>query len=139
MAFATPPVVEESAPVVNALIVPAGVPPEVAPVVVVPLVPAGVPALTALVVALDPVNVSAGTVPAFPVKVCAAAVNVATVGVIVSFPPVVPTSPFAATVPTRVLPLNVEFSVHPVPHVPVVIIFMLPAGGTVPPFTLSNA
>jgi len=69
MALATPPVVLESAPVVRALMVPAGVPPLVAlvtwadvPVKVgaatvpagvkatVPLVPAGVPALTAEVV-----------------------------------------------------------------------------------------
>jgi hypothetical protein len=107
--------------------------------VTVPFVPAGVPALTALVVALEPVKVSAGTVPALPVNVCAAAVRVATVGVMESLPPVVPTSPFAATVPTRVLPLSVEFSVQPVPQVPVVMIFMLPAGGIVPPFTLSNA
>lgn len=98
MAFATPPVVLESAPVVSALIVPAGVPPEVAPVVAVLLVPAGVPALTAEVVADVPVSVACCTVPA---------------GVIVAFPPVVPTSPLAAKVPRSILPFRAEASVHP--------------------------
>lgn len=69
IALATPPVVLESAPVVKALIVPAGVPPLVAPVVVVPFVPAGVPPLVALVVAELPVKVWAGTVPALPENV----------------------------------------------------------------------
>ena len=94
MALATPPVVLESAPVVNAAVVgtlvgavghatvPTGVTVDVA------LVPAGVPALTADVVALDPVNA------------CAAAVRVATVGVIEFAPPVPPTSPCAASVPS---------------------------------------
>ena len=67
--------------IAGALLVPAGVKETV------PLVPAGVPALTALVVA------------ALPANVCAAAVRLATVGVIVLDPPVPPMSPLAASVP----------------------------------------
>ena len=91
-----------------------------------PLVPAGVPALTADVVALDPVKVSAGTVPALPVNVGAATVPAGVyefiasvgwltvpVGVIVALPPLAPTSPFAATVPRSIFPLNAETSLHP--------------------------
>lgn len=63
-------------------------------------VPDGVPAPTLDVVSLAPVKGSAGTVPALPLKSCAAAVSVATVGVIVFAPPVVPTSPCAARVPS---------------------------------------
>lgn len=92
-----------------AAFVPAGVPADVAPVVVVPFVPAGVkltvpfvpagvPALTADVVPADPLKVGWLTVP---------------VGVMVAFPPVVPTSPFAASVPCRNWPLSALTSVKP--------------------------
>lgn len=165
IALATPPVVLESAPVVSALIVPAGVPPLTAldvtefPVkvgaatvpagvndavalvgtpaghettcagpVTVPFVPAGVPALTALDVALDPVKVWAGTVPAFPVKDCAAAVNVATVGVMELAPPAPPTSPFAANVPSGIEELRLVTSVYPEGQAPVVIMPTNPDG-----------
>lgn len=113
-AFATPPVVLESAPVVRAPMVPAGVPAEIAAFVpagvklAVPLVPAGVPADV-------PVLVPAGvkeTVPLVPE------------GVTVSTPPVVPTSPFAATVPKRNFPEKTETSVKSDGHVPVVMTIM---------------
>jgi hypothetical protein len=127
----------------------------------VPFVPAGVPALTAEVVALDPVKVwagtvpedpvkagtpagqeivSAGTVPEFPVKVGAAtvpagvklAVLFVPAGVIVSLPPVVPTSPFANSVPTSILLLIPLTSTNPVGHA-CIIIRMVPLGIMAPP------
>jgi hypothetical protein len=80
---------EKGVPVkVGAELVPAGVKETV------PFVPAGVPALTAEVVALE------------PVKVWAAAVRVATVGVTVLAPPVPPTSPLAARVPRGIAAFN---------------------------------
>lgn len=59
------------------------------------LVPEGVPALTADVVAELPVNAGAATLP----EGVKATVEFDPVGVIVSLPPVVPTSPLAASVP----------------------------------------
>jgi hypothetical protein len=115
--------------------VPAGVPALVAPVVVVPFVPAGVklavefvpagvklavefvpagvPALTAEVVSDAPVNVGVLTVPA---------------GVIAEFPPVPPTSPFAATVPCRNCPFRAATSVKFVGQLPLRIISTTPDG-----------
>lgn len=58
----TPPIVENAPALVPALL------PVTVAIVTVPFVPAGVPALTALVVADEPVNTSAGTVPADPVN-----------------------------------------------------------------------
>ena len=80
------------------------------------LVPAGVPALVAELVALDPVNV------------CAASVNVATVGVIEFGPPVPPTSPLAASVPSGIFALRAVTSAYPDGHDPLVIITVAPDG-----------
>ena len=42
------------------------------------------------------------------------------VGVMVAFPPLLPTSPFAAIVPCKNLPFSAETSVVPDGHVPVI-------------------
>ncbi len=85
--------------------------------------PAGVPALSDEVVAVDPVKAGAATVPAGvppdvaelttldPVNVGA---EIVPAGVIVSEPPVVPTSAFAASVPMIVLPFSAATSDQPV-------------------------
>ena len=80
-------------------------------------VPAGVPALTALLTTLSPVNDGAEFVP---------------LGVRVSLPPVVPTSAFAATVPTSVFPLSAVISVKPVGQTPLSISRTDPAGTAAP-------
>ena len=92
---------------IGAAIVPAGVPAVTADVAwpTIPVkigaatVPAGVPALAAEDVTRDPTNTGAEIVP---------------VGVIVFDPPVVPTSPFATSVPIIVLPLSAATSDQPV-------------------------
>ena len=96
--------------IAGALFVPAGVKETV------PFVPVGVPALTALVVAELPENI------------CAAAVKVAIVGVIVLDPPMVPTSPLAANVPNGMDPFSELFSAKPAGQLPEVIIKTEPDG-----------
>ena len=73
---------------------------------------------------------SAGTVVLLPVKVCAAAVRemLAVVGVTLSLPPVVPTSPAATVVARTILPAQAVSSVQPSGHVPVSRYVMSPAG-----------
>ena len=89
-------------------------------VVVSPVKPcaAAVSEFTVGAAAVSEFTVSAGTVVVSPVKPCAAAVRLFTVGVIVSLPPVPPTSPFAATVPNRVTPFNAATSLQPAGQVP---------------------
>jgi hypothetical protein len=99
-----------------AALVPAGVPALVAPDVAVPFVPAGVKETVEFVPAgVYEFMVSVGwlTVP---------------VGVIVAFPPVVPTSPLAATVPRSILPLSAETSDQPEGQVPEIIRVIRPDG-----------
>lgn len=97
--------------VLNApLEVPALLPVTVATVAV-PLVPAGVPALTALVVPWLPAKVGVETVPA---------------GVMLSVPPVPPTSALALIVPRGKFPLSALLSVNPMGHAPLAIITISP-------------
>ena len=86
--------------------------------VVVPLLPAGVPALTAEVVSDAPEKVGVLTVPA---------------GVIVELPPVPPTSPLAAMVPSRNWPFRAVTSVNELGQVPLRIMIMAPEGKGITP------
>jgi len=104
-------------------------------------VPAGVPALSELDATEFPVNVGAVFVPVavvvwewvprtLPVNVGAATVPAGVkltvpfvpAGVIESFPPVVPTSPFATSVPNGIFPLRAATSVNPAGHASSIII-----------------
>ena len=88
-------------------------------VAVAAFVPCGVPALVPLVAWLDvPVNTGAVTVPA---------------GVMVAFPPVVPTSPLAAIVPCTNWPFRAVTWVNELGQVPLRIIMMAPEGKGITP------
>lgn len=76
-------------------------------------VPDGVPALTAELTTL------------FPLKL--------PVGVMVVDPPVVPTSPCAASVPTSICPSNAATSLVPTGHVPLIAMPMKPTGNALLP------
>jgi hypothetical protein len=97
--------------------------------------PAGQEIVSAGTVPALPVKVSAGTVPADPVNVGAATVPAGVklavafdpVGVTLFAPPVVPTSPFAAIVPYGIAPLSAETSEYP-PGQAVIIIKIVPRG-----------
>jgi len=99
--------------------VPAGVPAEVAPVVAVPFVPAGVKVVDELVPA--GVNATVEFVPAgvklelalLPAGVPAEIAERVPAGVIDDWPPVPPTSKFAAIVPLASIPFKAESSVNP--------------------------
>lgn len=83
----------------------------------VPFVPTGVPALTAELVFWFPVKVGWLTVPA---------------GVMVAFPPDVPTFEFAAIVPRSILPLSAETSEKPVGQDPETSRITIPEPNPVP-------
>jgi hypothetical protein len=100
--------------------VPAGVPADVAPVVAVPLVPAGVKLVDELVPA--GVNAAVELVPAgvklelplLPAGVPAEVAETVPAGVIEAWPPLPPTSKFAAIVPLASFPFKAAISVNPI-------------------------